>query len=60
MVQKTVMAGSPVLIAVSAPTATALRLAREAGLTVAAFARGDGFDLYSRPERIHPEDPHVA
>ncbi|WP_172328759.1 formate dehydrogenase accessory sulfurtransferase FdhD [Mangrovicoccus sp. HB161399] len=60
MVQKTVIAGSPVLIAVSAPTATALRLARGAGLTVAAFARGDGFDLYSRPDRIQPEDPNVA
>ncbi|MBE3636648.1 formate dehydrogenase accessory sulfurtransferase FdhD [Mangrovicoccus algicola] len=56
MVQKTVMAGSPVLIAVSAPTATALGLAREAGLSVAAFARGDGYDIYSHPGRIAGED----
>lgn len=52
MVQKTVIAGCPVLIAVSAPTALALRLARDANLTLAAFARGGGFDLYSHPERI--------
>lgn len=52
MVQKTVIAGCPVLIAVSAPTALALRLARDANLTLAAFARGGGFDVYSHPERI--------
>nr|WP_303626551.1 formate dehydrogenase accessory sulfurtransferase FdhD [Roseovarius sp. M141] len=52
MVQKTVIAGCPVLIAVSAPTAHALRLAKGAGLTLAAFARSDGFDIYSHPERI--------
>jgi FdhD protein len=52
MVQKTVMAGCATLIAVSAPTAHALRLAQGAGLTLAAFARGGGFDLYSHPNRI--------
>ncbi|WP_113911467.1 formate dehydrogenase accessory sulfurtransferase FdhD [Roseovarius dicentrarchi] len=52
MVQKTVIAGCPVLIAVSAPTAHALRLADRAGLTLAAFAREGGFDLYSHPDRI--------
>ncbi len=52
MVQKTVIAGSPILIAVSAPTAQAVALAESAHLTVAALARGDGFDIYSHPERI--------
>ena len=52
MVQKTVIAGCPVLIAVSAPTAHALRLALNARLTLAAFARGGGFDVYCEPERI--------
>ncbi|MFP7672707.1 formate dehydrogenase accessory sulfurtransferase FdhD [Marivita sp. S0852] len=52
MVQKTVIAGCPVLIAVSAPTAHALRLAQQARLTLAAFARGGTFDIYSHPERI--------
>ena len=59
LVQKAAMAGCPVLIAVSAPTAHALRLADQAGITVAAFARGGGFDLYSHPFRISPEAPDV-
>ena len=58
MVQKTVTARAPVLIAVSAPTARALKLAEDAGLTLAAFARGGGFDLYAAPHRIleHGQD----
>ena len=41
MVQKAVMAGSPILVAVSAPTAQAVRVAEAAGLTVASTARGE-------------------
>jgi FdhD protein len=52
MVQKTVMAGCPALIAVSAPTAHAVRLARDAGLTLIALARGDGADVFSGSHRI--------
>lgn len=59
LVQKAAMAGCPVLIAVSAPTAHALTLADQAGLTIAAFARGGGFDLYSHPHRIIPEAQDV-
>jgi FdhD protein len=51
----------PVLVAVSAPTAHAARLAEEAGLTLVANARGDGFDVFSRPDRIAQEaSSHVA
>jgi len=60
LVQKSAMAGCPVLIAVSAPTAHALALADAAGITVAAFARGGGFDLYSHPHRITTETQDVA
>jgi FdhD protein len=60
LVQKCAVAGVPVLIAVSAPTAQALRLAEESGLTVAASARGGVFDLYSHPYRILDEAPDVA
>jgi len=60
MVQKTVMAGCPILIAVSAPTALAVELADEAGLTLAAFARGGGFDLYAHPHRIEIGAADVA
>lgn len=60
LVQKCAMAGWPVLIAVSAPTAHAVRLAEEAGITLAAFARDGGFDLYAHPYRILTGVTHVA
>ena len=61
MVQKCAMAGVPVLVAVSAPTAHALRLAEAAGITLAAIARGDGFEIFTHPERIRRgEQTHVA
>ena len=60
MVQKTAMAVCPVLVAVSAPTAHALRLAEGCGLTLAAFARAGGVDLYAHPRRILTEAAHVA
>lgn len=52
LVQKCAWAGVPVLIAVSAPTGQAVRSAEEAGITLAAFARSGGFDLYAHPHRI--------
>lgn len=60
LVQKCAMAGCAILVAVSAPTAHALRLADSSGITIAAFARGGGFDLYSHPHRITDEVPDVA
>jgi len=54
MVQKTVTLGCPVLVAVSAPTSLAVEIAEAHGLTIAAFARGDGFNLYTHQERIAP------
>lgn len=60
MVQKCAMAGCTVLIAVSAPTLHALRLAEDAGITLAAFARGEGFDLFSHPQRLNAEVSDVA
>lgn len=60
MVQKAAMAGCPVLVAASAPTVLALRLAEEAGITLAAFAREGAFDLYSHPDRIETGETHVA
>ena len=60
LVQKCAIAGCPVLIAASAPTAHALRLADQAGITVAAFVRDGRFDLYAHPFRIAPEASDVA
>lgn len=60
LVQKCAMLGCPVLVAVSAPTAHAVRLAQAAGVTVAAFARSGSFDLYSHSHRVLPGEAHVA
>jgi FdhD protein len=47
MVQKAVTLGMPCLVAISAPTTLALRLASEAGLTLIALARADSLTIYS-------------
>lgn len=61
LIQKAAMIGVPVLVAVSAPTALALRLAEEAGITLVGVARGDGFEVFTHPDRIAPEPlSHVA
>ncbi len=52
MVQKTAMLGAPVLVAVSAPTALAVRTAEAAGITLVAIARDDGFEVFTHPHRI--------
>lgn len=52
MVQKTAMLGASVLVAVSAPTALAVRTAQAAGITLAAIARDDGFEVFTHPQRI--------
>jgi FdhD protein len=61
MVQKAAMIGAPVIIAVSAPTALAVRNAEAAGITLLAVARPDGFEIFSHPHRIFDEQQsHVA
>ncbi len=55
MVQKAVMFGAPVLAAISAPTALAIRTADKANLTLVALVRGDEFDVYTHGERIAGE-----
>ncbi|WP_295559543.1 formate dehydrogenase accessory sulfurtransferase FdhD [uncultured Hyphomicrobium sp.] len=52
MVQKTAMLGAEIIVAVSAPTALALRVAEEAGMTLIAVARSDAFEIFTHPERI--------
>jgi len=52
MVQKTAMAGASMLVAVSAPTALAVRNAQAAGIALAGFARDDDFVAYVQPERF--------
>ena len=52
MVQKSAAIGAPVMVSVSAPTALAVRMADRAGITLAAIARADGFEVFTHPCRI--------
>ena len=52
MVQKTANAGVGMLVAVSAPTGLAVRVAQQCGLTLVGFARENRFVVYSHSDRI--------
>ena len=54
MVSKAAQAGIGILVAVSAPTALAVRLAAQAGITLVAFARAGRVSVYTRAERLAP------
>ncbi|OQP87042.1 sufurtransferase FdhD [Rhizobium rhizosphaerae] len=61
MVQKAAALGSPVLIAISAPTALAIRTAETAGMTLIGIARDEDFEIFTRPDRVSMEGSrHVA
>jgi FdhD protein len=65
MVQKAAAIGAPLMVAVSAPTALAVRMADAAGITLAAIARADGFEIFTHARRIVADAPtegavHVA
>ncbi|MEK7255157.1 MAG: formate dehydrogenase accessory sulfurtransferase FdhD, partial [Bacteroidota bacterium] len=52
LVQKSVMAGVPILAAVGAPTSLSVQLAEEAGMTLVGFLRSGHFNVYTCPERV--------
>lgn len=52
MVQKTAALWAPVIIAISAPTALAIRTAEALNITLVALVRGAEFDIYTHPHRI--------
>ncbi len=56
MVQKACVLGAGVLVAISAPTAHAVRLADAAGLTLVGIARADGFEVFTHSQRIVPDN----
>jgi FdhD protein len=59
MVQKCAVAGSPVLLAISSPTAHAVRLAEGANITLVSLARGEAH-VFSHSSRITNGPHHVA
>lgn len=54
LVQKALMAGIPMLAAVSAPSSLAVDLAVENGLTLIGFLRGTSMNVYTGTERLQP------
>ena len=52
LMQKTLVAGIPLLAAVSAPSSLAVQLAKEFNVSLVGFLRGDTFNIYSARERI--------
>ena len=54
LVQKAVMAGIPLLAAVSAPSSLAVDLADDNGLTLVGFLRGASMNIYAGTDRIEP------
>ncbi|WP_341861665.1 formate dehydrogenase accessory sulfurtransferase FdhD [Gymnodinialimonas sp. 57CJ19] len=60
MVQKCVLLGCPILIAVSAPTAHAVRMGDAANLTMAAFAREGRLETFTHPKRIDRSQTDAA
>ncbi|MGN6582901.1 MAG: formate dehydrogenase accessory sulfurtransferase FdhD [Rhizobiaceae bacterium] len=61
MVQKTAAIGASILLAVSVPTALAIRTAEAAGMTLVALVRGDDFEIFTHPDRIRTgAAAHVA
>ncbi len=52
LVQKALLAGVPLVAAVSAPSSLAIELAEQSGVTLCGFVRGDTFNVYAHQDRI--------
>jgi FdhD protein len=52
ILQKCLVAGVPIVCAVSAPSSLAVALAREFGITLVGFLRGERFNVYAGRERL--------
>jgi FdhD protein len=54
LLQKAMMAGAPLVAAIGAPSTLAVDLAESAGITLVAFLRPGGCNLYTHPTRVSP------
>ena len=54
MLRKGAFMRTPFIVSRTSPTAAAVELARRFGITVIGYVRGDGFNIYSHPERLVP------
>jgi FdhD protein len=52
LVQKAAAIGCPILVAISAPTALAVRAAEAYGITLVAVVRGSSYEIFSHPDGI--------
>ena len=52
LVQKNIMAGCPIMMAIGAPSSLAVSMAEEAGMTLVGFVKNNRFNIYSEQKRI--------
>lgn len=57
LVQKALVAGIPVMVAVGAPSSLAIELGKEFNMTVIGFVRGNAFNVYSGSQRVLIKEP---
>jgi FdhD protein len=57
LLQKAMMAGAPVVAAIGAPSTLAIELAESAGITLVAFLRPGGCNVYCHPGRVSTRSP---
>lgn len=54
LIQKAMMAGAPLVAAIGAPSTLAVEMAESAGITLVAFLRDGGCNVYCHPARVRP------
>jgi FdhD protein len=60
LLQKALAASIPVVVAIGAPSSLAVSLAESFGITLAGFARAEGFNVYTHLDRIAARDRQPA